>query len=182
MPNVMEEEKGQKELFEFEKPKRSFPKLSNFLPKADFERNILITLSLEKIIFISIGLILALVVVYALGVEVGKTKAKTANQVVQQVSVKKAPPVVQQPVLQVPKTVTTAQDLTRPYIIIAGAYSRKDNALSAMARLKQAGFDAYIGQNAPLFQVWVGSKTSADAQRGLVRIKKLCKDAYLKTR
>ncbi|MFH0764269.1 MAG: SPOR domain-containing protein [Candidatus Omnitrophota bacterium] len=172
MPDIMEEEKGQKELFEFEKPKRSFPKLSSFLPKADFERNILITLTLEKIIFISIGLILAMVVVYALGVEVGKAKtavqkARGAGQIVQQASVNKAAPITQPPA---------------PYIIIAGAYSRKENALSVMARLRQAGFDAYIGKSAPLFQVWIGAKTSADAQRELARVKKLCKDAYLKTR
>ena len=176
----MEEEKGQKELFEFEKPKRSFPKHSNFLPKADFERNILITLSLEKIIFISIGLILAMVVVYALGVEVGRTRA--ASQIVQQVSVKKVAPVAQPPALRVPKTVAAAQDMARPYIIVAGAYSRKDNALSAMARLKQAGFGAYIGKSAPLFQVWVGAKTGSDALKELAKVRKLCKDAYLKTR
>jgi len=176
----MEEERGQKELFPFEKPKRSFPKLSNFLPKADFERNILLTLTLEKIIFISIGLILAMVVVYALGVEVGKSK--TPVQIAPQVSAKKAAPVAQPPALQVPKTVAATQDPARPYIIVAGAYSRKDNALSAMARLRQAGFDAYIGQNAPFFQVWVGGKTGSDALKELVKVKKLCKDAYLKTR
>ncbi|MCX5686874.1 MAG: SPOR domain-containing protein [Candidatus Omnitrophica bacterium] len=168
MPDVMEEGKSQKELFEFEKPKRSFPKLSNFLPKADFERNILITLSLEKIMFVSIGLILAMVVVYALGIEVGKAR-RSASQIVQRVSVKKV-------------TAAASQVLTRPHIIVAGAYSRKDNALSAMARLKQAGFDSYIGQNAPLFQVWVGAKTGSDALKELAKVKKLCKDAYLKTR
>jgi len=166
----MEEEKYQKELFEFKKPKKSFPKLSNFLPKADFERNILITLSIEKVIFISIGIIMATVVVYALGVEVGKSRA--ANRIVSQVSVKKeARP--QQP-LQV-KALPT-------YTIVAGTYARKDNAMATMTRLRQGGFDACIGQSQPFFQVWVVVKTGADPTKELARLKKLYKDAYLKQR
>ena len=167
-------------MFEFEKPKRSFPKLSNFLPKADFERNILITLSLEKVIFISIGIILLMVVVYALGVEIGKSKA--AERIASQVSAKIEAPAQVSPALQLSKTVAVAQNPVRPHVIVAGTYARRDNAMAVMTRLKQAGFDAYIGQNQPLFQVWIGSKTNADALKILIRVKKLCKDAYLKTR
>ncbi len=76
----MDEEKYQKELFEFEKPKRFFPKLSDFFPKADFERNVVFTLTLDKVVFIAIGIIMVMVAVYALGVETGKFRAIQITQ------------------------------------------------------------------------------------------------------
>lgn len=71
----MDEEKYQKELFEFEKPKRLFPKLSDFFPKGDFERNVILTLTLDRAVFIAIGIIMVMVALYALGVEAGKSRA-----------------------------------------------------------------------------------------------------------
>ncbi|MCM8790288.1 MAG: SPOR domain-containing protein [Candidatus Omnitrophica bacterium] len=72
----MDEEKYQKELFEFEQPKRSFSKLSEILPKADLEGRMTFTFTMEKIVFISIGIVMAMVVVYALGVESGKDRTR----------------------------------------------------------------------------------------------------------
>ncbi len=74
----MDDEKYQKELFEFEKPKRFLPRLSDFFPKADFERNVILTLTLDRAVFITIGIIMTMVVIYALGVETGKTRTVTA--------------------------------------------------------------------------------------------------------
>ena len=55
----MDEEKYQKELFEFDrKPRRFFSKLSDLFPKADFERNVVLTLTLDRAVFISIGIIM----------------------------------------------------------------------------------------------------------------------------
>lgn len=68
----MEEENQQKELFEFEKPKRPFSKLARFFPKADFEGRVLVTLTPEQIILLAIAVLLSLVVIYAVGVEQGK--------------------------------------------------------------------------------------------------------------
>ncbi len=72
----MDDEKYQKELFELDKPKRFFPRLSDFLPRYDFERNIAFTIALDKAVFISIGIIMVMVAVYALGVEDGKSRIK----------------------------------------------------------------------------------------------------------
>ena len=68
----MDDEKYQKELFQFEKPKRLFPRLAKILPKADFEGRVLITFTLERIVFISIGILMIMVLTYALGVERGR--------------------------------------------------------------------------------------------------------------
>ena len=40
----MEEEKNQKNLFEFEEPKKPFSKFTNMLPKRDFEGKIALSL------------------------------------------------------------------------------------------------------------------------------------------
>ena len=109
----MDEEKYQKELFEFEKPKRFFPKLSDFFPKGDFERNVVLTLTLDRAVFIAIGIIMVMVALYALGVEAGKSKAaeETAHPV--------PAPVV------VPQTVKVAAQ--QQPVIIAGAHVVKQN-------------------------------------------------------
>ena len=57
----MEEEEYQKELFEFEQPKKSFSRFADMLPKADFEGRVAITVSLEKIVFVSIGIVMVMV-------------------------------------------------------------------------------------------------------------------------
>ena len=73
----MEEDKYQKELFkEFsEKPGKPLSRLAGILPRPDFEGKIAITLTLEKIVFISIGIIMAMIVVFALGVENGRRRS-----------------------------------------------------------------------------------------------------------
>ena len=76
----MNEEKYQKELFEFEKPKRFFPKLSAFFPKGDFERNVILTLTLDRAVFIAIGIIMVMVAIYAIGIEAGKTRTLKNTQ------------------------------------------------------------------------------------------------------
>ncbi len=68
----MEEENQQKELFEFEKPKKPFSNFSRFFPKADFEGRVLVTLTPEQIILLAIAVLLSLVVIYAVGVEQGR--------------------------------------------------------------------------------------------------------------
>ncbi|MFA6320690.1 MAG: SPOR domain-containing protein [Candidatus Omnitrophota bacterium] len=94
----MDEEKYQKELFEFEKPKRFLPRLSDFFPKADFERNVILTLTLDRAVFITIGIIMTMVVIYALGVESGKSRS-AATETEQQEAVAVTPVVVNAPVV-----------------------------------------------------------------------------------
>lgn len=63
------EERYQKELFEdLDKLKKTSSKNENLVPKTKFS----LTLSLEKTVFTSIAIVMAMVVVYAVGVERGK--------------------------------------------------------------------------------------------------------------
>ena len=72
----MGEERYQRELFEFEDQKKGPSKfrLTGILPKSNFA----VILTIEKIIFICIALVMAMVVIYALGVETGKARGRTA--------------------------------------------------------------------------------------------------------
>lgn len=64
----MEKDNIQKELFEFDAPKKQPRKFGQLFQQADFA----FSLTAEKIVFVSIGIIMLLVVSFALGVERGK--------------------------------------------------------------------------------------------------------------
>ncbi len=162
----------QKELFEFEKPKKPLFRIARILsfPKAGLG----ITVPVERAIFIIIGVILALVIVYALGVEKGKamgTRVAIATQPKGLKAVPAARPVAQAPVAM------------NPYTIIAATFSNRVSAQEEINRLKRNGFDAYLVETNSHFQARVGSyPTRANAQAVLDRVRKTYKDAYLKLR
>lgn len=201
----------QKELFEefHEKPRKSFTKLESFLPKADFEGKVSITLGLEKAVFISIGIILIMIIVFAMGVERGRTIA--ADETSKNRDEKMAaitPPVVSASIQPVPSQVVAGaraatatpvsnmkgapsvqpkaepEDLSqKPYTIIAMTFRERETAVQAANWLKKEGFQSYQKQDGQFFPVCVGSYSSkAAAQAELSKIKRLCKDAYIKTR
>lgn len=169
----MEEEKYQKELFEFEKPQRHFPRLGKIFPKPDFEGRISITFGLERLIFISIGIIMLMVIVFAIGVERGKVIARTPR------------PSVIQPKAERIGAAVTPQDFSKPYTIVAAVFKRKDTAMHEANKLKNEGFDVTLVQSDSYFQVRVGiyaDKDSAQSKKALARVRQFYKDAYFKLR
>ncbi len=206
----MDDEKYQKELFEFEKPKRLLPRLSDFFPKADFERNVILTLTLDKAVFIAIGIIMIMVVIYALGVEAGKLRPAKENQqavvavsapaavTTKQVVMGARAPAQVQPIATVKtspapvntiavnaKKVPASSLVNKPYVIVAATFTQKDNAMQEVQKLRRQGFDAILLQGGRYFQACVGAYAAKDTQeshKDLKRIKKLYKDAYLRLR
>jgi len=227
----MAEDNYPKELFDFEQPKKTFSGLSNMLPKADFEGRIMITLTLEKMIFIAIGIMMLMVIVYAFGVESGKARAKIlasaerampANKDVQPSAAKTTPapvkpaPVIpatlnaqnrlpaatQQTILSAaaaPRVNTLAadkyasdvvkkepvRDSTKPYTVVAAAFSAKQAAQAEVARMKRNGFAAYLVYSEPYYLACIGAypdKDGAQSKRELARIKRFYKDAYFRSR
>lgn len=208
----MEEEKYQKELFEFEQPKKSFSRLTDMLPKADFKGRVAITITLEKMVFISIGIMMAMVIVYALGVESGRSRAISGPQVTRQIT----PPVIS-PVPQnraatiaaknilstapiVPtvnpayatggalqkkvKTVAISQG-AKPFTILASTFGKRENAQGAALILAKQGFNVAITYSEPYYRVCVGTyadKNGAEVQKDLIRVRRIYKDAMLKLR
>ena len=198
----MEEEKYQKELFEFEEPKKSFSRLSDMLPKAGFEGNVSITLTLEKMVFIFIGIIMLMVIVYALGVESGKLRTTPGVQ-----SSRRTAPVSNEVVLQTRVNVLSAKNILntapvaptnkpaepvktvipmpaiKPYTILAGSYVKREGAQASAAIMTRQGFNVTITYSKPYYRVCVGSyvnKAGIEAQKDLIKVKRIYKDAIIK--
>jgi hypothetical protein len=108
----MEDDKHQKELFELDRPKKSFFRLAGILPKPNIEGKFLFTLPFERTVFLAIGFLMLLVLTYALGVERGKTIAFTTGGIVEKqiVSVKALPVIQAQKTSQFMSTAPIAKD------------------------------------------------------------------------
>ncbi|OGW83641.1 MAG: hypothetical protein A2987_04670 [Omnitrophica bacterium RIFCSPLOWO2_01_FULL_45_10] len=125
----MERETYQKELFEFNKPRKSkFFRFRDILPKVHLDNRLSIALTLERVIFISIGITLLMVVIYALGVEKGKTLQMSAA--LPQVRDLKKAPVAQK---------ETENPVSRP--AIAKLESKEKTALTPVALDTPQGTD-----------------------------------------
>ncbi len=198
----METEKYQKELFEFESPRKAAARFVNIFPRTDFA----ITLTPEKMVFAAIGVIMLMVIFFALGVEKGRsaarlkfTAAKTiAKDVVAApailVNSARVPIVVTKsaaatnitPKINSPAAVAKAQavfDKTKPYTVVAAAFSREDLALKEVSKLKMAGLEAFVYYREPYYLACVGSFQSKDgAQKILNKVRQMHQDAYVKLR
>ncbi len=192
----MEEEKYQKELFEFEKPKKSFPDFGRIFTRTNFA----IAVTMERLIFISIGIIMLVVIVYALGIEKGKSLGKLSAIAVSKPLEKVAPSaivtgevkttaqvkVVPQPMpikAQAIQTETKIPEPGKPYTIVAVTFMRKDTAAQEMNHLKKEGFDAFVVQSDSYFLVCIGSyadKESVQSKKSLGKVRQFYKDAYFK--
>ena len=200
----MDDKNLEKELFEFEKPKKPLPKLFNIFSKTDFEGKIAIRLSPDKIIFIVIITMMLLVIVYALGVERGKVLSLKAPLPSVAISVaqgnitpigKKSvmDPVISNqvktalavPTPSLPAKIGLVQASAKPYTIVAVTFSRKEMAETESNRLKGDGFDAFVASSDSYFLVCVGAYPDRDGvqtKKELNRVKRIYKDAYLKLR
>ena len=182
---MMEEERHQKELFEFEKPKKRFRGFADIFPKAGFGANFAVMLTLEKAIFMSLAAIMLLVVVFALGVERGKSMPKDVSPAAlpkKTAQILTAPVKAASPVQAAPAR-PAAEAASRPYTIVAAAFSRREYAAREAGRLKRSGFDAFVAESDPYFLACVGAyadRSGARTQEDLNKVRKLYKDAYTK--
>ena len=193
----MEEEKNQKNLFEFEEPKKPFSKFTNMLPKRDFEGKIALSLTFDRIIFVFIGIVMVMVLVFALGVENGKSR-KTAKTLQ---SARATPPIAAAPKAG-PKAGPQQFDPgpaakprplqpdsgslpAKPYTIVAATFSKKETAQAAAAFLIKEGCAASVAYGDPYYRVCVGAYAdtySTQVQRDLAKVKRIYKDAFIRAR
>lgn len=209
----MESEGYQKELFEFkEKSRKSFSRLDKILPKPDFDGKVSIALGLDRIIFISMGIMLGMVVVFAIGVERGRAiereaieevrvKAIASEQALKPVTAaayraiqdrQPQPPVTPAAArgAQEPQAAKAAAKSDarpdigdKPYTIVAASFKGREAGQLAVNRLKKEGFDAYLTQNDPYVVVCVGGYSNRGAAGPVFdKVKRLYKDAYIKLR
>lgn len=197
--HFMENEKYQKELFdEFKQPKRQKHGFGRFFQKADFAIN----LSAEKLVFILIGVLMLAVVSFALGVEKGKSQAAISQGTVsttvpQPISQNKdtvtptnivaknktlAAPVSAKMAADNPKIQYVA-DKSKPYTIVAAAFSREEFASKEVSRLKANGLEAFVYYGEPYYLACVGAFANKDsAQKVLVKVRQMHRDAYVRLR
>ena len=195
MATIMGEERPQKELFEFETPKKRFSALAGIFRKAGIDGSVFaITLKIDKLVFISIAIIMTMVIVYALGVERGRSVTpKLTPEPAQQAALTKAAPVKAaqvktaleanpQPAVE---AVTAVKEVLKPYTIAIASLSKSETAQREAARMKANGLDTFVIYSKPFYVVCVGAfadKTSGASQKELARVKRFCGDAYFKQR
>lgn len=192
----MENERYQKELFEFEEPKKQKNRFGQLLQTPNFA----VTLTAEKIVFLVIGIIMLGVIFFALGVEKGKSLvAKTPVPVVktpavQETVVQTQPKQVLLKTASVPSTnittrdgikvpVQTQPDKGKPYTIVAAAFLRQDFASKEAGRLKASGLESFVYFSDPYYLACVGSFASKEnASKLLGRVRQMHRDAYIRLR
>lgn len=203
----MENDNSQKELFEgFEAPRRSRrPRFAQLFQKTDFS----IALTAEKLVFISIGIIMLIVVFFAMGIEKGKSlaakidapvapaqtvaakvkvPAKVAATPAKVTTAPAAAPVAQAKVAPgpaniSPKDKSTVSPNDKPYTIVAAAFLRQDFASNEAAILKAGGLDAFVLKSDPYYLACVGSFANKDsALKSLNKVRQKHRDAYVKLR
>ncbi len=187
----MEKDNIQKELFEFQAPKKQSRKFGQLLQQPDFA----ISLNTEKLVFIAIGMILLLVVSFALGVERGKAISQKASEVstaiaqaaipapAQPVQGQPAEPKVQLAAAETRPAAVKMQPPAKTYTIVAAAFSKEASAVKESDRLKSLGLEPFVYYSKPYYLVCAGSFPDKDsAQKDLGKVRKKYRDAYVKSR
>jgi len=182
-----QDEEKQKELFEeFSKPaKKPFFFKSN---NRYLQDNVFVwQVSPEKIVFLTIGVILLAVITFCLGVERGKQlrdrfqPPSSTGQAVGTGSSENSYRVGTSPV-GVSESVPTA--LQKKYTIMVASYIKKDDAQKDAVRLKKAGFPVYVTPSGRFFVIKVGDfndRQQADAALSALKKNYGYKDIYIKT-
>jgi cell division septation protein DedD len=186
----MEKDGLQKELFEFESPKKAAARFGTIFTRPDFA----IILTPEKMVFTAIGVIMLMVIFFALGVEKGRSAAEVSPAPAISVSSVRVPvvaaksiaatnitPKVNPPALSV--KAPAVFDKTKPYMVVAGAFSKQDLALKEVGKLKTAGLEAYVYYGEPYYLACVGSFQNKDAAGKILnKVRHMHKDAYVRLR
>lgn len=172
----METEKYQKELFEFESPKKAAARFGNMFSRTDFA----ITLTPEKMVFMAIGIMMLMVVFFALGVEKGKS-ARAPVVVAKSAAATNITPRINPPAATV--KARAVFDKTKPYTVVAAAFSREDLALKEVGKLRMAGLDAFVHYGESYYLACVGSFPSREGSLKILnKIRQMHRDAYVKLR
>ena len=188
----MQNDNAQKELFEFEKPKKIFPRFRGIFPGPNLENSFSVTMTLDKLIFVAIAMIMLLVVVYALGVERGKAvrarpvkpaPAAAVTAVMEpQVRVEKEA-LGAAPSIEPKKPVSAAFPVAGYYTVVAGAFTGRAMAEKEAAAISGRGFDAFVSESGRYYIVCIGRFAGNGAARPILdEVKKMRKDAYIKKR
>lgn len=206
----MKTELMQKELFnEFESPKKRGKKkgAGSILPK----NYILFNVSYEQVVFISIGVIMLMVLVFSLGVERGKrlnpeqikvsvNLPETASGIIEETNkdkkikeVKAAPPAAlakkERSITQrVEQEVPVPADVKKPikrelFTVQVIAYKSKRSAQKELIKLGKKGYSPFIILGGGYYQICVGEyKSRKEANKPLSDLKKSHPGSFIRKR
>ena len=140
-------------------------------------------ISSEKIVFLSIGIIVLAVITFCLGVERGKRMVQTVKVAAVQLAQERVQAAT---FTSNSKTVSGSGPAVRSatYTIMTASYAKKDDAQKDAVRLKKAGFPVYIAQSGRFFVIKVGDfndKAQADAAFSALKKNYGYTDIYIRT-
>ena len=174
---VYENREKQKELFdEFQSGKKGFDFLksnNNLVQNKIF----MLRFSVEKLIFILIAIVVLVVIVFCLGVELGKNKARPVLPVLVTESAE---------VMDIPAPATNINTPVSKkgavYKIHLATYVGKESARRQMLKVNESGFPAYIKASGKFFLLCIGDYHDRQQAEGvLMQVRKKYKDCYIKT-
>ena len=181
---VYENTEKQKELFEeFQPGKKGFDFLkgnNNLVQNKIF----MLRFSVEKLIFISIAMVVLVVIVFCIGVERGKNKARPVLPA--QVMQNAEPADISAPVTNInlgtPLKGVSTLGKGAVYKIHLATYVGKESAHRQMLKVKESGFPAYIKASSKFFLLCIGDYPDRQQAEGvLAQVRKKYKDCYIKT-
>lgn len=176
----MFKEEKQKELFsEYENEKESF---FGFIKKKDtIGQKMAIIVSREKLIFLTIGLILFAILTFSLGVERGKRiKEKIAadlqeDQLAEQTQQQKEEAIKEEATVELKKEGN--------FTIQVVSYKQKELAQKEIEILKRKYSDVFIVQNGQYYEICVGNFSNKQEAKQIVNdLNKRYKDCFIKKR
>lgn len=189
----MEEERhpAQGELFrEFSQKSKGFNRLAWFKRPLSF-RPLVFVFSYEKFIFLIIGLLIVLAIIFCLGVEQGKrindgiTPKSAAKAVADKPVV--SPAIIPEPIeikkepSQIKTRSAPAQNLK--LVIQLASLTDKDSADKEVANLKNKGYSSFWADSGKYYVVYAGPFAGKEqAQVALNKLKTTYKDASIRKR
>jgi len=187
----MPDEQRQKDLFDdYGRQRKQSKRLQDMLPK-----KVSFSFSLEHLVFLGIGAMMTMVLLFALGVEKGR-RLVLGHDLTKRTA-------ISEPKRSEPETVLTARKeplkkaeeavkadpaklpdrAEREYTIQTATFRRKASAEEEASRLKKDGFEPYVIAKGDFFQVCVGNfRNKEDADKHLVKLRLRYKDCFIKKR
>ena len=137
-----------------------------------------ITLSYENTVFIIIGIIMACVIFFSLGVEKGRQDANFTEKVdIEIMPVRTS----SYKYLDTEKPKESVRDSVK-YVLQVASYQNKKNAEEELRKLRKEGYNAYIKESGQYYQLYVGSfSEKKDINRAFNILSKKYKDCCIKT-
>ena len=189
----LKQEESQKELFqEFS---GDIKKTDRFPALARSQKPVLVSTSVEQIVFCGILAILVLCFMFFLGVLRGKSLGNVQAPETKPVSLARpqsslavmtplpAPPIAVVPAATKAVEMTRAADPSRPYTIVLVTYKKKTLAEKEVAALKSGGTSAFVASSGDYFIVCAGQYANiAEAKKDLKVFGARYKGCFLKRR